>query len=76
MSSYPYYRKTRQYAGGAAGLFSFLALSLLWLADAASAGDKKVVGVTLFSFQNPYVVTVGDAMKAEGAKEGVDLVSP
>jgi inositol transport system substrate-binding protein len=52
-----------------------MALVNLCLANPASAGDKKVVGVTLFSLQNPYVVSVGEAMTIEAAKQGIDLVS-
>jgi ABC-type sugar transport system substrate-binding protein len=45
------------------------------LTESAPAGDQKVVGVTLFSLQNPYLVRVADAMKVEAAKRGIDLVT-
>jgi inositol transport system substrate-binding protein len=56
-------------------LFRVVVLAMLCLAHSAFAGDKKVVGVTLFSLQNPYVVSVDDAMTIEAAKQGIDLVS-
>ena len=55
-------RKTWHSAFGPVALVGAMALVNLCLANPASAGDKKVVGVTLFSLQNPYVVSVGEAM--------------
>jgi inositol transport system substrate-binding protein len=49
-------------------------LGTFCFADFAAAADKKVMGVTLLSLQFPYVVAVLDAMKAEAAKEGIDMV--
>jgi ABC-type sugar transport system substrate-binding protein len=56
-------------------LFSAVALGALCLADSVSAGDKKVIGVTLLSLQYPFLVTVNEAMKVEAAKEDIDLIS-
>src|SRR5580704_8123335 len=60
---------------GAKAVIYALALGLLCLADSVSAGNKKLVGVTLLSFESPYVIAIGAAMKAEAAIEGLDLVS-
>jgi ABC-type sugar transport system substrate-binding protein len=68
-------RKAWHSAVGPVALVSAIALAFLCLANPASAGNQKVVGVTLFNFQNPYVATVGDAMKVEAAKLDIDLVS-
>jgi hypothetical protein len=57
-------RKAWHSTVGPVALVSAIALAFLFLANPASAGNQKVVGVTLFNFQNPYVATVGDAMKA------------
>lgn len=42
---------------------------------ATTTGGKKVVGVTLLSLQYPFLVTLDNAMKAEAAKKGIDLIS-
>jgi ABC-type sugar transport system substrate-binding protein len=75
MSDYSYRRKTRLYAGGSAALVSALAVAIFCLSDSVSAGDKKVVGVTLVNLRSPYVATVGEAMNVEAAKQGIDLIS-
>jgi ABC-type sugar transport system substrate-binding protein len=55
-------------------LVSAAAFANLCPADSASGDHKKVVGVTLVSFQSPYLMIVVDAMKVEAAKQGIDLV--
>jgi ABC-type sugar transport system substrate-binding protein len=63
----------RQFAVCAFGLVS--AVALVFPCLAASAGNKKVVGATLLSLQYPFLVTLENAMKAEAAKQGDDLVA-
>ena len=75
MSDYSYRRKTRLYAGASVALVSALAVAIFCLTDSVWAGDKKVVGVTLVNLRSPYVATVGEAMKVEAAKQGIDLIS-
>ena len=58
-----------------ASLVSAVVLAALCLANAGSAGDKKVVGATLLNLHSPYLVTVEEAMKVEAAKLDIDLVS-
>jgi hypothetical protein len=41
-----------------------VALRTLCHGDSVPSGDKKIVGVTLLNLQFPFVVAVGDAMKA------------
>jgi len=74
MSHYSSFRKTWQSAVGALTL-SAAALTILSGVDSVSAADKKVVGATLLSLQYPFLVTLDEAMKAEAAKNGIDLVS-
>jgi ABC-type sugar transport system substrate-binding protein len=68
-------RKTWLSTVGVKAVIYALALGLLCLADSVSAGNQKVVGITLLSFESPYVIAIGGAMKAEAAIEGLDLVS-
>jgi inositol transport system substrate-binding protein len=55
-------------------LVGAVALAVLCLANSAAADDKKVLGATVLSLQFPYVVALSEAMKAEAAKEGFDLI--
>jgi len=75
MTHYSHYRHT--WKSMAMGLFAFglTALAMTSLVSPASASDKKVVGVTLLSLQYPFLVTLDNAMKAEAAKEGIELIS-
>ena len=50
------------------------AVLLLNAAMPAEAASKKV-GVTLLSLQYPFLVTVGESMKAEAAKKGIDIIA-
>jgi ABC-type sugar transport system substrate-binding protein len=68
-------RKTWQSTVGVVAVTCAVALGLFGFADPVSASNKKVVGVTLLSFDSPYVSAVADAMKAEAAIEGIDLVT-
>jgi inositol transport system substrate-binding protein len=68
-------RKTWQSRVGVVAVTCAVALGVFWLADPVSASDKKVIGVTLLSFDSPYVSAVADAMKVEAAIEGIDLVT-
>ena len=45
----------------------------IFLGISVSAGDIKVVGATLLSLKYPFLVSIDDAMKAEAAKQGIDL---
>jgi ABC-type sugar transport system substrate-binding protein len=56
-------------------LVGVLAVAIFGLTNTKSWLAVKVVGATLFSFQNRYVVTLGEAMKLEAARQGIDLVS-
>jgi ABC-type sugar transport system substrate-binding protein len=71
MTHYPSIRKTRQSGAGALALFG--AFATLCLGISMSAGDIKVVGTTLLSLKYPFLVSLGDAMKTEAAKQGIDL---
>jgi inositol transport system substrate-binding protein len=73
-SRYSCERKTWRSTLRIATLAGAVALAVLCLADSAAADEKKVVGATLLSLQFPYVVAVSEAMKAEAAKEGLDLI--
>jgi hypothetical protein len=42
-------------------------LAALCLANAGSAGDKKVVGATSLNLHSPYLITVEEAPAAAGA---------
>jgi ABC-type sugar transport system substrate-binding protein len=75
MSHYCSGKIIRQTALPAVALVCAVTFAALFLADSGSAAAKKVVGVTLLSLQSPFLVTVDNAMKAEAAKEGIDLVS-
>ncbi|MCL4458712.1 MAG: sugar ABC transporter substrate-binding protein [Chloroflexi bacterium] len=44
-------------------------------APAARTGGKYTIGVTLLSLQYPFLVTVGESMKDEASKLGVNLIS-
>jgi inositol transport system substrate-binding protein len=55
-----------------AGVVTFAAFGL---AESAPAADKKVIGATVLSLQSPYLVAVSEAMKAEAAREDLDLIS-
>jgi ABC-type sugar transport system substrate-binding protein len=70
-----YCRKTSWVRVGCLALFSAVALAAICLADSVLAGEKKIVGATLLSLKYPFLVTVGNAMNSEAAKEGIDLVS-
>jgi ABC-type sugar transport system substrate-binding protein len=67
-------RNTRRSTLRIVALTGAIALATLPFVDSAAAGDRKVVGATVLNLQFPYVVTLADAMKAEAAKEGLDLV--
>ena len=68
------YCRTWPAAVAALALTCVVALGTLCRGDTVPPGDKKFVGVTLLNLQFSFVVAVGDAMKAEAAKEGLELV--
>jgi ABC-type sugar transport system substrate-binding protein len=73
---YPYRcKKALQATAKAVALVNAVALVTFCLAALVLAGEKRVVGATLLSLQYPFLVTLGDAMKAEAARQGSDLVS-
>jgi ABC-type sugar transport system substrate-binding protein len=75
MSRYSYCKRTWQSSFATLALSSALVLATLCLVDSGSAADKKVVGATMLSLEYPFLITLGNAMKAEAAKRGIDLVS-
>lgn len=70
-----YHRHT--FKSPAAGLlgFALIAFATACFVSSAAASDKKAVGVTLLSLQYPFLVTLDNAMKAEAAKDGIELIS-
>jgi ABC-type sugar transport system substrate-binding protein len=75
MPQHSHLRKIRQTATGATVLAGVVAIATLCLAAFAWAADnKKVVGVTLLSLQYPFLIVLDDAMEAEAAKQGIDLL--
>jgi inositol transport system substrate-binding protein len=58
-----------------ATLAGAVALAAFGLVDSALAADKKVIGAVVLNLQSPYLVAINEAMKAEAAKEGLDLIS-
>jgi ribose transport system substrate-binding protein len=50
-------------------------LAFLCLVGSGSASDHKAVGLILVNLKSPYVATVGEAMKVEAVKQGIDLVT-
>jgi ABC-type sugar transport system substrate-binding protein len=75
MSYYSSCRKAWQSAIGTVALFSTVATAAFCLVDSAFAADRKVVGATLLSLQYPFLVTLDNAMNAEAAKQGIELVA-
>jgi ABC-type sugar transport system substrate-binding protein len=69
-----YCRRTWPSTVRAVVLASAMALGTVCPADSVATVKKKIVGVTLLSLQFPFVATVGDAMKVEAAKEGIELL--
>ena len=41
---------------------------------ATGTGSKKTIGVSLLTLDNPFFKIMGDAMKAEGEKNGFDVI--
>jgi inositol transport system substrate-binding protein len=74
ISGYSGGRKTWRFKLRVATLAGAVALTAFRLANSAPAADQKVIGATVLSSQSPYLVAISDAMKAEAAKEGIDLI--
>jgi hypothetical protein len=67
------YCRIWQAAVGSVAIAAAVACGTLCLGESEPPGNKKGVGVTLLNIQFSFVAAVGDAMKAQAAKEGVGL---
>ena len=56
-------------------MISGIALLTLCLAGSGWAADKKVVGATLLNLRSPFLHAVGEALKAEADRLGIELIS-